>query len=377
MSSKIKLLFCGDFLSQHPEEIIFSKELLSFFSKSNIRCINFEAPIENKGMPINKGSICVLSQSKDSPAYLESIGFNVITMSNNHIYDYGECGLIDTQNAFKSALTVGVGTWDTAYQVKVVELGNIKIGFLSLSHCEFGVLNDVWDKTLRIGCAGISYPKINSIIINTKKEVDYIFISVHAGVEYLNVPLPEWRNRYRELIDCGADAVIASHPHVPQGWEDYKGRPIFYSLGNFYLDMASSKPYWNNSLIVLLEIDTLTNTISYQVECTVRKDNRLEISNSKEMKNHVQYLYDILQEDDAYIKELECSLMKLYKDYKYMILSGLNLDDSSISPKNILKIIYNSLHRTPNFPVFLNLIRCESHLWALRRIIRMEQRDLI
>jgi len=377
MSSKIKLLFCGDFLSKHPEEILFSEELMSMISASDIKCINFEAPIENKGKPINKGSICVLSQSKDSPDFLESIGFNVISMSNNHIYDYGETGLTDTQQAFKSALTVGVGTWDTAYQVKILELGKTKIGFLSLSHCEFGVLNDVWDKTLRTGCAGISFYKLNSIIINAKKEVDYFFIVVHAGVEYINVPLPEWRNRYRELIDCGADAVIASHPHVPQGWEVYHGRPIFYSLGNFYLDMESSKPFWNNSLIVLLEIDTVTNTISYQVECTHKNENIIEISNSLEMKNHLQYLCHILEDDDLYIKELECSLMNLYKPYKNMILDGLNLDNSSISPKNILRIIYHSFSRTTNLPVFLNLLRCESHLWALQRIIRLEQRDLI
>lgn len=48
---------------------------------------------------------------------------------------------------------------------------------------------------------------------------DYLIVFNHGGVEYMDVPLPEWRDVYRLWIEMGADAVIASHPHVPQGYE--------------------------------------------------------------------------------------------------------------------------------------------------------------
>ena len=377
MDSKINLLFCGDFFSLSPNEICFSDELLSVISSCKIRCIDFEAPVENKGVPINKGGHGCITQSLDSPQYLESMGFNVISMSNNHIYDYGEEGLIATQNAFKSSLICGVGTWDTAYQVKVLEFNNIKIGFLSLTHCEFGVLDDVWDKSVKIGCAGISNPQVNTIITNAKKHVDFVIILAHAGVEYLNIPLPEWRNRYREFIDYGADAVVASHPHAPQGWEKYKDRPIFYSLGNFYYEYNSEMSYWNDGLIVLMDVDSITKEISYKVECIQRINNRLEINSSEKMKKHIQYLCEILKDDNLYMNEVENSLMKLWHNYQNTILSGLNLDRSSLTPKNILRIIKHSISRHSNLYIFINLLRCESHLWAIKRIIKLKQKDIV
>ena len=375
MSPKIKLVFCGDFVAKSPEQIVFSEELVSLIADCNLKCINFEAPVINKGNPINKGGSGCLSQSADSPEFLESMGFNVIAMSNNHMYDFGETGITETQNKFRSSLTVGVGTWETAYNVKTVNINNKTIGFLSLTHTEFGVLNDVWDNSIQIGCAGISYSPINKIIANAKQTVDYLFIMAHAGIEYLNHPLPEWRDKYRQFIDCGADAVIASHPHVPQGWEDYNGRPIFYSLGNFFFDMNATKPYWNDGLIALLEIDSNKNSLSYKAEYIHRNNNKIALTDSDEIKKHVQKLCDDLKDDHLYRLAFEKSLLAFWPLYQNMILAGLNLERSSIAPKNFLRFISHSFHRKANLPIFLNLLRCESHLWALRRIIAIQQQN--
>ena len=66
------------------------------------------------------------------------------------------------------------------------------------------------------------HPKVSSIIQTLKVNVDFLFLIVHAGVEYMDIPIPEIRNLYKSYIDLGADAIIASHPHVPQGYEEYK-----------------------------------------------------------------------------------------------------------------------------------------------------------
>ena len=80
-----------------------------------------------------------------------------------------------------------------------------------------------------------------------------LIVQVHAGVELLDVPIPEWRAKYRQLIDLGADVVIAHHPHVMQGIEEYKGKLICYSLGNFYFDYPSNHPQWNTGAMLTLD----------------------------------------------------------------------------------------------------------------------------
>lgn len=67
-----------------------------------------------------------------------------------------------------------------------------------------------------------------------RNEVDLIIFFAHAGLENYDIPLIEWRERYKRLCDLGVDCVVASHPHVSQGFEQYNGQYIFYSLGNLF-----------------------------------------------------------------------------------------------------------------------------------------------
>src|SRR5690606_3657601 len=119
---------------------------------------------------------------------------------------------------------------------KFIEINGIKIGFFAGTSCDFSALKDKWTDKDKVGCSWINQIQVNNIIRTAKEQCDHLIILSHGGIEFMDVPLPEWRDRYRELIDLGADAVIGTHPHVPQGIEIYNKKPIFYSLGNFYFD---------------------------------------------------------------------------------------------------------------------------------------------
>ena len=129
-----------------------------------------------------------------------------------------------------------------------------------------------------LGCAYINDLRVNHVIIEAKKEVDYLFILPHDGIEYIDIPLPETIARYRDFIDYGADGVIGTHPHCPQGWETYKGKPIFYSLGNFLFnskesyDFRAKQPHWYEGLCVILRLDDMQ--VSYDVINTLNVDNK-------------------------------------------------------------------------------------------------------
>ena len=74
-----------------------------------------------------------------------------------------------------------------------------------------------------------------------KRHVDRVAVTVHWGVPYEREPLPEDRLKARHFIDCGADVVVGHHPHIIQPLEIYRGRPIFYSIGNFAFGSGNSR----------------------------------------------------------------------------------------------------------------------------------------
>ncbi|MHC1733034.1 MAG: CapA family protein [Bacteroidales bacterium] len=369
-SDSVRLLFCGDFIAQKPREIILSGDLRKLIAGCDIKCLNFEGPLPI-GNPVTIPGTAVLPQSMESPSWCEENGFNLISLSNNHTGDFGEAALLKTVEAFKSASVIGAGSWEEAYSVKSIEIERLKIGFLSLAQCEFGILNDHWTTKESVGCAWINYPGLNNIIAEAKRSLDYLFVITHAGIEFFEFPLPEWRDRYRELIDSGADAVIGGHPHVPQGWELYKGKPIFYSLGNFYFDMPNKRDYFNNGLVVVLSLDD-QRAFSFQVYNTSFEGEEIKIDNSEKIKLHNSETCGILANEEEYIEEVNKMCLTLWRSYEAALIRALNSDRSTFSIKEWVKYVSHIFQRRKTeYRFILNYMRCESHRFAISRALKL------
>ena len=163
---------------------------------------------------------------------------------------------------------------------------------------------------------------VKELIKEAKCKVDILFVCPHAGIEDIYVPLPEWREKYREFVDCGADAVIASHPHTPQGWEVYKDKYIYYSLGNFCFDLGvkSSELYFDIGLYVEIEIENKRIRCD---QCAVKYNNStVEIDNSKKTKSHINYVNSLLIDEKEYNDYLDRMCERLFPLYKYGLLRG-------------------------------------------------------
>lgn len=365
MSTNIKLLFLGDFVSRDPLKINISSEIEKLFINSNVRVCNFEVPVKSSGKAIEKSGPS-LYQSTESPRFLEKLGFDVISMANNHMFDYAKEGFECTKNAFRSALLVGAGELNEAYSVKHIIVNGKKIGFLSLTQFEFGVLG-LESNESDIGTAWINHPLVNQLIIENKKKVDYLFVLPHAGVEEIDAPLPEWRSRYKEFIDLGADGVIASHPHVPQGWENYKNKPIFYSLGNFYFDtINSNKVYWNKSLMVQLQISD-NGKIDYVVHNIKFENNHIVEDFSDEIKDHNLEICSLLSDNKKYNECVNQEVLRLWYNYNHSFIRGLGAFSFNLKFMDMLKAIYYICFRKRNITMLLNNLRCESHRWSIIR----------
>lgn len=367
-NKKTSLLFFGDFCVKDTSSIIFSDDVQNIIEKSDIRAINFEAPLKSNDTIKKSGPS--LFQIDDSPTWLEEKGFNLVTLANNHIMDFGVEGFQNTISRFHNAILLGAGEKSEAYNCKYIEINGIKIGFIALVHCEFGILRS---DEKGIGTAWINDSIVDELILESKSKCDYLIILPHAGVEEIDIPLPEWRARYKKFIDLGADAVIASHPHTPQGWEAYMGKIIFYSLGNCIFHLESSYRYWNNGLAVMLNISD--GTISYEVYPTIFKENTLSLDNSDEIWLHLKKVNSFLIDKISYDNKLNEEVLKLWREtYTLYFEWGLGVNRSPQTMKDLLRVLYCYIFRKTNkadYATLLNNMRCESHRWCIQRALEL------
>lgn len=345
--NSVKLFFAGDFCSKpSTSRIIVSKELKELIQSCDLKVVNFEVPLKPEiKLPSQRRER--FFQNDDAPDFLRSLGFNLFSLANNHAFDWGDEGFKKTKVALGDD-SFGAGNYEEAFKVKVVEVNGAKIGFMALSFAAYtGVFDDV-TKHEGLGCAYINDLRVNHDIIEAKKHVDYLFILPHDGIEYIDVPMPETIARYRDFIDYGADGVIAAHPHCPQGWEEYKGKLVFYSLGNFFFnskesyDFRADKPHWYEGLCVVMTI--VDGRVSWEVVNTKNVDNiaiEIDHDNKRITQNEKLCLYlKDKNEYDLYLRKV-CAELGLGKEMNYI---DNTFHPNSLS-KSTLRIIKNWFYK--------------------------------
>lgn len=362
----VKLSFCGDFVANDPSKVSLSDNVRRILDESDINVVNFEAPISGYGAPVSRSGP-KLCQPAGSHVFLKQQGFNLFQLANNHAVDYGEEACKETKRLLVD--TVGAGTEEEAYSPIIREIDGVKIGFLAFVHHEFGVFDDSRNLT-KIGTAWIGSYKAIRAIIATKKIVDYLVVLPHAGVEMVNLPLPEWRELYKSFVDFGADAIIGTHPHVPQGWELYKGKPIFYSLGNFYFDaIMPPDEWWYKGLMVSLAINDLE--MEFVVHNIVFHKGRIELDDSYQTKQHNEFLCDVLDDEQRYRANVDQIVKNKWKELEIYYVRGLGAISLKLPFVECLKAVYCSLFRKPNSSLFINALQCESHRYVALRAVRL------
>lgn len=229
------------------------QDVKKLFKSSDAVVINLECPLTDNESPINKKYI--FRGNADWSENLRNNGITHAALANNHTIDQGRIGLVDTYyNLQKSGLeSVGYGKNKVeACQPTIIKKGNTKVALFN------SVLVPLENWVCLDDESGICQASIDELLEKIKKlkQEDpsfHIVVILHWGAEYHLTPDPIQRREARKLIDSGADAIIGHHPHVIQEEEVYKGKNIFYSLGNFVFDQT--KPHTDEGLIVKLVFD--------------------------------------------------------------------------------------------------------------------------
>ena len=164
---------------------------------------------------------------------LVSMGFNMVSLANNHAMDKGEEAILYSNNYWKNKNVITAGTYSSEKDrddIKIYEQNGIKYAFLSYTTSLNGINLDQ-DKEYLVNM--YSESKVASDIAKIKDKVDVIMVAMHWGDEYTNTPTQSQKEIASYLSSLGVDLIIGSHPHVVQPIEYVGSTLVIYSLGNF------------------------------------------------------------------------------------------------------------------------------------------------
>lgn len=244
----VRLSAVGDILLSGVAELIGNKApdapftfVRSIFKESDLVFANLECPLSNRGNPLKNK--CCLCSPPEVVKSLKSAGFSVLSLANNHIFDYGYEGFEDTVSLLKEndISYFGAGkNLEEARKPTVLHINGVCIGFLGYSWDYIGSMNAAASK---FGTAPLSERFIIEDVRKLKQQVDIVVVSLHWGYERERYPLPSHRKLAHKIMSAGATVVVGHHPHVLQGIETYKDGIILYSLGNFVFPDILYKQY--------------------------------------------------------------------------------------------------------------------------------------
>jgi hypothetical protein len=371
------LFICGDIVNyEHADGHVSSEPLAELISSADYGVCNFEAPVEGHGTPQPKSGVHHF-QKRETINGLKDQGFHLLLLANNHMMDFGSEGLAATMEGAKEKGldTLGAGlNSQAAYEPLIKEIKGLKIGMINACEAQFGVI-DYFKRHSEAGYAWINHSLIDKTIIRLRRKCDFVLVFAHAGLENYGIPQKEWRERYRHLCDLGADVVVGSHPHVPQGYEQHGCSLIFYSLGNFYFDAKHYKNKEDGSFSVWLELSR-EKPPAFKPVFHYKKDGLVWLAPKGKRVDLIK-LCDLL--GDEYEKEHDRMSLEACKMIRRSLKSSLMLGplDGHIKSafRRLLAKVFMGGKTTDNNILLLHLLRNESYYFAAKHALEVKVKE--
>lgn len=302
MENSMKIMVCADVATYKIADQIdaaYCKPLLvdmkPVLDAVDFRIANLECVLcdEDVGYNIIKSGPNLRGERKNA-AFLLEAGIDCAVLANNHLGDLGEPAVHATLDLLDELHIDHVGggrSITEAYRAWYAEKDGLKVAFLAVCENEFGGATDT-----KAGSAVFSMKRLCDRIAEEKAVSDFVVVLFHGGNEQNPVPAPETVDRYRLIVDMGADAVVAGHTHCMQGFETYRGRPIVYSMGNYffpylYKDTPKERDPWNFGYMTELTIRRGENITFRVIPYELKNDNRLlHVLDGEEKQTILGYL---------------------------------------------------------------------------------------
>ena len=222
---------------------ILSEDVLDIMTKSDLMVANSEFTVSNRGTPMANKLYTFRAKPERLSIYFD-MGVDLVTLANNHTYDFGKDAFLDMLDAFDEYKIPHIGAGhniEEAQKPYYFIINGYKIGFLNGTRAEKYIMTpeatDTSEGVFRC------YDPTNMInqIKKIREESDYIIVIMHFGKEGYHELEKEQVESSKQYIDAGADVIVGHHAHTLQGIEIYNNKPIIYNLGDFIFNSETEE----------------------------------------------------------------------------------------------------------------------------------------
>lgn len=312
----MKILFASDlgfrgldtYIGDKAVENMFA-DLIPVLNDADFRMVNLETPFSGGNAPIVKDGPNI-SALDDFIYALRVMNIDLVGLANNHTGDFGVDGVLYTLDMLDKNGYPHVGAGkniEEAYKPYVLSKGGVNVSVLAVCENEFGTASKNSP-----GSAGYRLGKVCNCIAAEKEKGNYVVVYFHGGNEENPYPSPAKQELYRLFADIGANAVVAMHTHCPQGYEIYKGKPIIYSMGNFFFhpkktptDEDLKKAYYYGYMTML---DFEDGKVSYKLFPYHYNTEKMELLKGERLEKFMKHMEEItapIHDEDELLRYFE------------------------------------------------------------------------
>ncbi len=219
-----------------------SADIIEEFQSADVFMLNNEFTFSSRGTAL-PGKAYTFRANPERVELLHMLGADIVSLANNHVFDFGEEALFDTMQTLSDAgiLHIGAGAdLDEAKEAEYFIINGKKIAIVTATQIErYSHYTQEATETSSGVLKTIDPAVFSQVIADAKRKSDYVIAYVHWGTEGQNKNEASQRALAEAFASAGADVIIGGHPHRMQGAEYINGVPVLYSLGNFWFSDGS------------------------------------------------------------------------------------------------------------------------------------------
>ncbi len=306
---EISLMFAGDILFDDSYSIMvkmkgragdgslveagFDAAILEKMRGADVFMVNNEFTYTTRGTP-TEGKAFTFRAKPEHAQLLSEMGADIVSLANNHVYDYGEISLLDTLDTLANAGMPWVGAGrnlSEAVRPVYFVTENVKIAFLSATQIERMDNPDTKGATETspgvFRCRNVDL--LLSEVQKAKAVSDFVVVYIHWGTE--STTELDWAQKEQAplIAQAGADLIIGDHPHVLQGIEWIGNTPVIYSVGNFLFNSKTQ-----DTCLVEATLDAETGKLTgFRFLPAVQKDCRTSLLDGAEKARVISHMQSL------------------------------------------------------------------------------------
>lgn len=376
----LSILVAGDYcpndrvakrIQNREYDLVFGS-IIPYTDSVDYAIVNFETTLSNSNdaKPIVKCGPN-LSCTEYAINALKYIGFDCVTLANNHFGDFGDAGVSQTLKSLNQNEIDYVGggeNIDEATKVLYKDINSHCVAILNFCEEEFTIATKE-----NGGAAPFDWSYVIPKVIEARTKADIVLTIIHGGKEFYNLPTPRMKRAYRALVDMGVDVVINHHQHCYGGYEVYKGKPIFYGLGNFCFDFRGKiNDPWNEGYMVqLLFGDAIEfNIIPFYQSNGEAVVELMDEKQKSELFNKIKRLNAIIADDTILERKYDEFSKSLFRSMRMVLTPYSNRYLYSLCLRHMLPGFITKTRKL----IMLDYVNCESWRDIFLQYLKSEQR---